>query len=91
MNAPNGPWVMAGHAADASLPADQLAPPEAQELRRLLGERDQLVAQIREVERRLELLVLSARDRRALTGPVRVHPATGAIEPCATQTENDHG
>lgn len=73
-------WITAGNARQDDLPRDKLTDPELQELHKLLGARQALGEQVAMIEQRLELLVISARDRRGFVGKIRVRPEDGAIE-----------
>lgn len=73
-------WIEASVARDASLAEDRLSVEELRELQRLVGERNALLGQVHMVEQRLQLLLLVARDRRGLSGGLRVDAETGMIE-----------
>lgn len=74
-------WVTAGVAPQAGLPSDRLGPEEFAELQRLLSLRGAVMDQVAVLDQRLELLLLAARDRRGLTGRIRVRPEDGTIDP----------
>lgn len=74
-------WIETGAARDTALPSDRLTPDEFAELQRVLGERNGLVSQVQVLEQRLQLLMLVARDRRGLSGQVRIDAETGALQP----------
>lgn len=73
-------WITVGKGPQEGLAADRLSAEELQDLHRLLGARQALLEQVAVVEQRMELLVLGARDRRGLSGTIRVRPEDGAIE-----------
>lgn len=77
-------WILAGNPAQDDLPRECLTPSELQELQRLLAARASMLDQVAVVEQRVELLVVAARDRRGLSGRVRVRPEDGRIEPEGT-------
>jgi hypothetical protein len=64
-----------------SLPSDRLGPDELTELRRLLAEWEHHDALARTARDRVQLLLMVAKDRRGITGPVEVEPTQGLIHP----------
>jgi len=72
-------WVQAGRAADEAVPRDKLTERELEELRQLLRAQERIKEQLLAVEQRIEVLVLSARDARGLSGRVRVNVASGEL------------
>ncbi len=89
MSEPSG-GIIAGASPVSDIPSDRLTAEELGELQRLVGARKVIESQLQTLDQRLELLVLGARDRRGLTGRVRVQPETGAIAPVEEQ-EGSHG
>lgn len=75
------PWIEAGSAVSPDLPEGQLTRDELVQLQRLLEAREGIGEQLRDLDRRLELFTLAARDRRGLSGPIRIHPGTGQLVP----------
>lgn len=75
----NAPWIAAGAALDPNLPADRLVEPELEEMRRLLAAHAAAREQLAMLEQRLSLLIVTARDRRGMTGRVRVDPESGRL------------
>lgn len=73
-------WISVGNVAQEGLPKDCLSAEELQELQRLLGARQAMLEQMSVVEQQVELLILAARDRRGLSGRIRVRPEDGRIE-----------
>lgn len=63
------------------LPSDRLGPDELAELRRLLAEWEQHDTHARALKDRVQLLLLVAKDRRGITGPVEIEPTQGLIHP----------
>lgn len=72
-------WIVAGTAKTDTFPVDALTPPELEELRKLNGAREELVQRVAMVEQQMSLFITVCRDRRGLTGRVRVNAETGAI------------
>lgn len=72
-------WIRVGASIDAGLPRDVLTDEERGELRRMLEGREASRAQVALFEQQLQLLLLNARDRRGLSGVLRVDPETGAL------------
>lgn len=72
-------WLQAGVTEAAELPPDQLNEGEQAELQRLMAMRDRLTEQLHYVEQRVELFLLSVRDRRGFRGLVQVNPHTGQV------------
>lgn len=69
--------VNAGEIGD--LPSDRLGPDELTELRRLLAEWEHHDALARTARDRVQLLLMVAKDRRGITGPVEIDPDAGFI------------
>lgn len=73
-------WVQAGFPCDPLLPAERLTPDELGEVVALVRERSAQVERLTALDQKLALVVTAARDRRGLTGPVRIHAGTGDIQ-----------
>jgi len=73
------PTIKVGVPAQPDLPPDKLTAEERSELHRLLSTRQALADQVRNVEHRIQLLVLVARDKRGIIGEVGVDPDTGRL------------
>jgi hypothetical protein len=71
------------------LPEDRLGAEELTELQRLIGEWERYEGLARAVKDKIQLLLLTAKDRRGITGPVEVQPENGAI--VRIQAEAKHG
>lgn len=78
-------WIEAGVSRVESLPAGELTPPERDELRRLLGAREEAAQRLAVIEQQLTLFITVSRDKRGIAGRVRVDPETGTIAACAAQ------
>ncbi len=72
-------WIRVDVDTDEGLPRDRLTDQELQELQGMLAEHERATGQARLLEERIQLLLMVARDRRGLTGPVRADPQTGAL------------
>ncbi len=72
-------WIRVGVAGGEELPGDRLEEKELRELQAMCADREKLLAQAAFIEERIQLLLLVARDRRDLRGPVRCDPATGEL------------
>lgn len=77
----NRPLISAGATRDSSLPTDRLSEQELREMHRLLAAHNEAREQVAVLEQRLSLLILTARDRRGLTGKIQVDPESGEIVP----------
>lgn len=74
-------WIVAGTEKVDTFPVDALTPSELEELRKLAAAREDLVQRVAVVEQQMSLFITVCRDRRGLTGRVRVNAETGAIAP----------
>lgn len=61
------------------LPSDRLGTEELSELRRLMAQWEHHDGLARQAKERVQLLLLVAKDRRGILGPVEVEPNEGII------------
>jgi hypothetical protein len=72
-------FVVGSAAAEGSLPPDHLTREELSELHRLTQAWEQHSQLAQVLHDRINLLLLAAKDRRGIVGPVRVDLASGTI------------